>query len=159
MISTVLKLIRLIPAWLQFSDVYILGIVTLMIFTGLKKQIIVCWIRNFRTAQGENQQSTKRNNLSTTRYSFNHVSFYRKKSSKPKNSLLYNQHFQKEIAFLFLFPKIVQYLICKNILKHWLLFKDEILRVGYVGVAISDFRYWIENPYTYEWTMNSFSYI
>lgn len=102
MISTVLKLIRLIPAWLQFSDVYILGIVTLMIFTGLKKQIIVCWIRNFRTAQGENQQSTKRNNLSTTRYSFNHVSFYRKKSSKPKNSLLYNQHFQKEIAFLFL---------------------------------------------------------
>lgn len=85
--------------------------------------------------------------------------FIEKKSSKPKNSLLYNQHFQKEIAFLFLFPKIVQYLICKNILKHWLLFKDEILRVGYVGVAISDFRYWIENPYTYEWTMNSFSYI
>lgn len=105
MISTVLKLIRLIPAWLQFSDVYILGIVTLMIFTGLKKQIIVCWIRNFRTAQGGNQQSTKRNNLSTTRYSFNHVSFYRKKAANLRILFFIINIFKKKLPSCFNFRK------------------------------------------------------
>lgn len=55
MVSTVLKLIRLIPAWLQFSDVYILGIVTLMIFTGLPQKT------NYRLLNTKLPHSTGKN--------------------------------------------------------------------------------------------------
>lgn len=112
MVSTVLKLIRLIPAWLQFSDVYILGIVTLMIFTGLPQKTNYRLL-NTKLPHSTGEKSTKRNNLSPTRYSFNHMSLYQK-SIKPKNSLLFYQHFQMEIAFFFKFSKNFQYLHCEK---------------------------------------------
>lgn len=78
-----------------------------MIFTGLPQKNKLS-SAEYETSAQHREKSTKRNNLSPTRYSFNHMSFYQK-SIKPKNSLLYNQHFQMEIALLFL-----NYLNCKK---------------------------------------------
>lgn len=112
MVSTVLKLIRLIPAWLQFSDVYILGIVTLMIFTGLpQKQIIVCWIRNFRTALGKNQQ----NEITWAQPGIlSIICHFIKKASNLRILFYFINIFKWKLPSFFKFSKIFQYLHCEK---------------------------------------------
>lgn len=113
MVSTVLKLIRLIPAWLQFSDVYILGIVTLMIFTGLPQKNKLSSAEYETSAQhrGKNQQ----NEMTWAQPGIlSIICHFLKKASNLRFLFYFINIFKWKLPSFFKFSKNFQYLHCEK---------------------------------------------
>lgn len=113
MVSTVLKLIRLIPAWLQFSDVYILGIVTLMIFTGLPQKT------NYRLLNTKLPHSTReKNQQNEITWAqpgiLSIICHFIKKASNLRFLFYFINIFKWKLPSFFKFSKKFQYLHCEK---------------------------------------------